>query len=108
MASNDHLDGFQTDFSLLLGTPALPTQTTMQRSGLGISSSRISSTTWPRLRSKLPRSRKPPFEESTTRQGSLLGLRSRLMIRLAGLFDISRFELRPWGTRKPGTLHPLL
>lgn len=31
--------------------PALPTQTTLQRSGQGVSSSRISSTTWPRLRS---------------------------------------------------------
>src|SRR5437870_3375739 len=27
--------------------PALPTQTTLQRSGLGVSSSKISSTTWP-------------------------------------------------------------
>jgi transposase len=32
----------------------LPTQTTLQRSELGVSSSRISSTTWPRLRFRHP------------------------------------------------------
>jgi len=74
--------------------PALPTQTTLQRSGLGVSSSRISSTTWPRLSSKLPRRRKPSFEESSTRQGSLFGLRSRLMTRLARLLDATRFDRR--------------
>src|SRR5258708_33818302 len=80
--------------------PAFPTQTTLQRSGLGISSSRISSTTWPRLRSKLPRSRKPSFEESRTRQGGLFALRSRLMTRLARLFNTKPFERRALG---PGT-----
>src|SRR5258708_18419942 len=85
--------------------PALPTQTTLQRSGLGISSSRISSTTWPRLRSKLPRNWKPSFEESRTRQGSLFGLRSRLMTRLARLFDTTRFERRGLRTGKLGILH---
>src|SRR5258706_11774027 len=86
--------------------PGLPTQTTLQRSGRSVSSSRISSTTWPRLRWKLPRSRKPSFEESTTRQGSLFWSRSRLMTTLARFFDITRFERRPLGTGKLGTLSP--
>ena len=84
--------------------PALPTQTTLQRSGLGMSSSRTSSTTWPRLRSKLARSRKPSFEESRMRQGTLFGLRSKLMIRLARLFDTKRFERRALRTGKLGIL----
>src|SRR5260370_17970136 len=84
--------------------PALPTQTTLQRSALGVSSSRITSTTWPRLSSKLPRSRKPSIEESRTRQGSLFGLRSRLTTRLARLFDTTRFEWRALGTGKVGIL----
>src|SRR6267378_4445756 len=84
--------------------PGLPTQTTLQRSALGISSSRITSTTWPRLSSKLPRSRKPSIEESRTRQGSLFGLRSRLTTRLARLFDTTRFERRALGTGKVGIL----
>ena len=84
--------------------PGLPTQTTLQRSALGISSSRITSTTWPRLSSKLPRSRKPSIEESRTRQGSLFGLRSRSTTRLARLFDTTRFERRALGTGKVGIL----
>src|SRR6267378_932581 len=83
--------------------PALPTQTTLHRWGLGISSSRTSSTTWPRLiRWKLPRSRKPSFEESRARHGSLFGLRSRLMTNLARLFDSTRFERRALKTGKLG------
>jgi hypothetical protein len=58
----------------------LPTQTTLQRSEMEGFSSRISSTTWPRLRWKLPRSRKPSFEESRTRQGNLFWFAKALVI----------------------------
>src|SRR5882724_5050664 len=58
------------------------------------------------MRLKLPRSRKPSFDESRTRQGSLFGLRSRLVTRLARLFVITRFERRPWGTGKPDIFSP--
>jgi len=84
--------------------PSFPTQTTLQRSGLGVSSSTVSSTSWPILRSKLPRNRKPFFEESRTRQGSLFGLRSRLITRLARLFDTTRFDRRALVTGKLGIL----
>jgi hypothetical protein len=65
--------------------PALPIQTTLQRTELSGSWSKMISTACLRLRRKLPRSRKPSFEESRTRQGSLFWLRSRLMTRLASL-----------------------
>jgi hypothetical protein len=46
----------------------------------------------------------PPMEESRTRQGSLFGLRSRLTIWLARLFDTTRFERRALGTGKVSIL----
>lgn len=82
--------------------PGFPIQTTLQRRGVGVSSSRISSTIWPRLISKVPRRRKPSLEESSTRQGSLFGLRSKLTIRLAGRLDIKRFDRRALETGKLG------
>src|SRR5258708_1492707 len=61
----------------------LPIHTTLHRTALSGSSSRISSTTCPRLSRKFPCSRKPRSEASTTRQGILVLFRSRLMTRLA-------------------------
>jgi len=82
--------------------PALPTQTTLQRSQIGGNSSRTSSTIWPRLRWKLPRIRKPPCEKSRTRQECLLWLTTRL----ARLFDSTRIDWRPWGIGRLSILSP--
>src|SRR6266478_1836619 len=56
--------------------PGLPIHTTLHRTALSGSSSRISSTACPRLSRKLPCSRNPLSEASTTRQGILIWFRS--------------------------------
>src|SRR6266446_8880794 len=78
--------------------PGLPIHTTLHRTALSGSSSRMSSTACPRLSRKLPCSRNPRSEASTTRQGILIWFRSRLMIRLARFFAAIRFKRRPSGT----------
>ena len=74
--------------------PALPTQTTLQRTALNGSSSKLISTTCPRLTRKLPRTRNPSLEESSTRHGCRSRLRTKLARRLPGL----RFKYRRSGT----------
>src|SRR5712692_6344877 len=80
----------------------LPIHTTLHRTALSGSSSRISSTACPRLSRKLPCSRNPRSEASTTRQGILIWFRSRLMIRLARFFAAIRLRRRPSGTGNVG------
>src|SRR6266851_911580 len=80
----------------------LPIHTTLHRTALSGSSSRISSTACPRLSRKFPCSRKPRSVASTTRQGILVWFRSRLMIRLARFFAAIRRKRRPSGTGKLG------
>src|SRR6266852_4627437 len=88
--------------------PGLPIHTTLQRTALNGSSSRTSSTTWPRLRRKSPWSRNPRCEVSTTRQGILFWSRSRLMTRLARFFVAIRLDRRPSGTEEGvGIFSPL-
>lgn len=82
--------------------PGLPIHTTLHRTALSGSSSRISSTACPRLNRKFPCSRNPRSEASTTRQGILLWFRSRLMIRLARFLAAIRFKRRPSGTGEVG------
>src|SRR5579859_5783435 len=86
---------------------ALPTQTTLQRTGRSGSSSKITSTTCPRLTRQFSRSRKPSLEESSTRHGNLFGLRSGLTTRLARLLDDTRFERRALNTEGPDPLDAL-
>src|SRR6267143_6198506 len=75
----------------------LPIHTTLHRTALSGSSSRMSSTVCPRLSRKFPCSRKPRSEASTTtRQGLLVWFRSRLMTRLARFFAAIRLRFLGW------------
>src|SRR5712664_454033 len=76
--------------------PALPIHTTLHRTALSGSSSRISSTVCPRLSRKFPCSRNPRSEASTIRQGILFGFRSRLTTRLARFFAAIRLRFLGW------------
>ena len=99
------LNGFQADFAFVLGVGfADPDHVAAYSVELVLIQNDFDNLAAPQM--ELPRSRKPSLEESRTRQGSLFWLRSRLMTRLARLFDISRFERRPSGTGKLGILSP--
>ena len=74
----------------------LPIHTTLHRTALSGSSSRISSTACPRLSRKFPCSRNPRSDASTTRQGILVWFRSRLMTRLARFFAAIRLRFLGW------------
>jgi len=88
--------------------PGLPIHTTLHFRALSGSSSRTSSTTCPRLSRKSPCSRNPRSEASTTRQGILFWLRSRLMTRLARFRKAIRFARRPTGKEEGVGIRPNL
>ena len=79
--------------------PALPTQTTLQRTALSGSSSKMISTSCPRLSRKLPRGRKPSSEESRTRHENRFWFCSRLTTRLATLFARASLQVAAFGNR---------
>ena len=100
----DRLDGFQTDFSLLLGAgSADPDHTAALGAGRLFIEDNFDHLAAP----KFETSAQPEtfyIEESRIRQGSLFGLRSRLTTRLARLFDTTGVERRALGKRKVGIL----
>ena len=79
--------------------PGLPTHTTLHRTELEGSSSKMTSTSCPRLRRELTRSLKPPGELSTMRQGDLSECPEEWTIRLARFFVTIRIDARCSGDK---------
>jgi len=101
--ADDRLDGFQADFSLLLGASfADPDHAAALRAGHLFVEDKFDHLAAP----KVETSAQPEtfFRRIEYEAGSLFGLRSRLMTRLARLFDTKRFERRALGTGKLGIL----
>jgi hypothetical protein len=103
-SDEDRLDGFQADFSLLLGAGSADPDHT---AALGTGRLFIEENFDHLAALKFETSAQPEtfygrIEDKTG--GSLFGLRSRLTTRLARLFDTTRFERRALGTGKVGIL----
>lgn len=82
----------------------VPTQTTLPRSGLGVSSSdaKLDQLAAPKV--ETPAQPEAFFGGIEDEAGSLFGLLSRLITRLARLFDTTRFERRALETNRLGIL----